>query len=467
MRKTFKLGGIILLILIAISLALPFFMGTITEHKFKQVINEVATFSNLNIKVINYQKRWLDANATITIDLTPENTLQLQQLPLSELVKNLQTQKFTFTVHIEHGPFVWFNGKLQFAQSIMDSSIVLNDIQNTLLMRDSSSPPLITMQMLIKLTGKSIILIKCPPWNYQHNQHSLKWQGIELQLELSPTLKKIVRKINLPEFEIASPSFDLHIINLHAVYQGRKLSENLWIGNDNLSVQTLAIKPAPNSIIVNNLTVQSTTNEKNGEIYGSTAINIDDITYNTIKYYKNSLTWSYSNLNAAILAKLNHQLKSLSNNATQSRIEALKEMSQVVGLLEELLNNGATVKIDQLIINSPWGRFAITGQITFLTRPAYVSSPLDLINYISEDLYIQFDKPLLTYILQQPVANNAINKFKLADTSAQGIQQFVDLVEKTGLLVVKNNSYTMHISYKNGEILINNKPLTSFQVLLK
>jgi uncharacterized protein YdgA (DUF945 family) len=432
-------------------------MGFVSEYKFQDVINEISAFSNTDIEVTSYNKHWFSSDALVTIDLGAEKTVPLEPARLQKFFAESKLQKINIRAHILHGPFIYYQNKINIAQAIIDASVMLNDEQNKLLQRTLSSPPIISMQMMIKINGRSIIDINVPPYVYESANRHIKWQNIYFGMEFSSSLHKIKRTIDIPEIQLEAPNFKLYLNSLKATYSGEKEADNLWLGDSAFSLKSFHFEIT--KVIsggTENFTTTSSFKEQKGLISGDTEINIDKLTVDDKNFTDNKIAWAISNFNMVSLAKLKQEISSL--DSEEFALAPMKQASHFLDLLRELLSNNATIEIKQFDITTPWGKADVHGKAVFPPVAAKTESELDFLTNMQQEFDLRLEKKLALSL-----AKNFLKYFTPAHKNEDYNKQAMILLnnlEETKTIVSDDGNYKMHIEYKDKKLMLNNIPFS-------
>ncbi len=457
MQKYLKIFLSILIAAIILTLLLPYAMGIATQIKFSRVLNEISAFSDLDIQVTSYHRHWFDSDATLTVDLNPQSTVPLEAAQLQKFLEKSQLQKVNLSAHILHGPVIFTNNKIKIAQAIIQASVLLNDEQNKLLQRALSAPPIITMNMNIKVNGRSAIDIDIPSFYYKNHDRNIKWQDMHLGLELSSSLHKISRVIDIPEMLLEAPNFNLYINSLHTSYKGKKETDNLWIGDNSFSLKSFKFSVA--SIIsasMDNCETQSSFREQKGLISGDTTMSIDNFVINENKFTQSKLDWNINNFNMLILSKLKQEISNL--DPAQIANQPIKQASHFLSLIQQLLSNNASIEVSKFEINTPWGEANAHGKITFPPILVKTESELDFVKNMEEELDLKLDKKLALNLVQ-----NFLEYFSPARKKINYHDQAIVLLnnlKNAKTIIPDNNSYKLHLIYKDKKLMLNGIPFS-------
>lgn len=429
MRKWLTSLGYTLAILAIIFLLLPLVMGLLAEKKCKQIAEIINTTTPFNVKVTDYQRGWFNAHATAQISLDNLN------------VPNQELHQLTITAHITHGPILIDWARCRFVQAMINADITLNPIQNALLKRASDAGPIATTSIKFNLSGNTDITLNSPPLAYQDQENSLLWQGLKINVSLSPLCNQIKSKIDFSGTDINIKNHNFHIGKIISNHQGSKTSGNLWVGERNLLLDSFSTKNADNrttAISGLNLHNAITDNDKNS-VNVVTTIAINNLNINNTTYNQNNLNFEINGLSQALLAKLRNQL--ISNKT----IPSLTNIG--FDTLLTVLNDGGEINIKQLNTSTPWGKLLATLKMTFAKQPDD-SGFLSVITSSTINTDIKTERALALHLLER------FYPTKSAEEQLNTWQQSGKITSSA-----QDNFLHVIVDYKNGQLLINNKQL--------
>lgn len=461
MRKLFIISVSILTILLAIFVILPLFSGMIAENKLKQVVSEIATFSDIDVKVTEYHRHWFTSDASIVIDLSSETTVPLQNVQLAKLTRSIKLQQITLIAHIMHGPVIITQNNFKLALAMIDANLVLNEEQSSLLQRVKNAPSLVSIHMGISILGKSTVHIHSPQFSYQDEARVVKWQELDMLLELSPTLQKIKRTIAIPDLELTAPHFNLQLIGFNTIYRGEKYVDGLWIGDTSFLIQHFSMKIGKAlDVIIDKFQISSSFKVANGYVSGSTDIALQNASVNGKSFTNNSLVWSIDKFKVNVLAQIEHEIHTLEQF---NIMPSMPEFTKLLSLLGDLLNNGATIIVDKVNLHTPWGELYANGKALFPARPKEEKTNEFFISNFQEELNLQMQKKLSVVVVQTLFWYLDHGRKGNIDNYQNQAQLLLSELVKSQAIISENDFYSLHLTYKNQQLLLNDKPFSITQ----
>lgn len=470
------------ILIAAFVFSLPFLMGMLAENKFTQVIETIAGFSNAEIKITNYQRHWFDSDATITVTMHPRTAASLynQASPsdfseLQQIIENSQINQFSIKAHILHGPIIFTDNKIRFAQAIINSDINLTPEQNALFNLPTPNTAIASFQTVIRLDGSSVLTVNVIPFTYQEKTTAsiITSKDISLQMRFSATMNKMDSNFYLQNFNAKSDTTVLNINELKSEYNATKTITNLWVGEKNTSLTSFSLNSPDVNLLLENLNLNSSSKEDKGLISSATTVAMNNLMINGEKYGPNNFAWTLNKLNAAVLSKIKQQARLL---RTQKPV--LLQSGKLLNLFLQLINNGAEIDISKFEINTPNGKIDLKAHVVFANQPNNnIQSTLSSMNLdleliagqkiatnLAEKIYsVISNKPLPLTDTQQKTPSAVVPEVSSTtvvsapvDTNNQADQLLANLVT-SGVFISESDNFKLHLTYTNGNLLINGK----------
>ena len=442
-----KLSYVFLTIIViaAICLSLPYFMGVLAQRKCLELTNTFANLTRAEIKVVNYQRHWFDADATFAIRLRPSGFtgINLEKI-------DAQLQQWTVTAHILHGPVVIRPSNIKLAQAVIEAAVIPTKEQNVLLQRENAVVPLATILLGINLDGSSSLNVKGAPLAFKSGQVIFNLQGLDVQMIFSSFLDKVTSVVNLAGFDFADANSALHLQGLKLDYDGTRNALDLWLGQRKVILQSFTLKRgADTSLDLSGFSLNSSITEEKHLATIRSSIVLDSGNFNGMNYTKNILEWEATNLDMAVFAKLQHEIKELGDMNEPSMQQGMNVL-KYFGLL---LNNGVILTVKQASSHTPWGTFLAAGQIT--STAAKDANFFALLNDLRSEFTLQMQQPLAQYLLVKYYGQNANSTVSSDEQAKNLLTHWV----QSGAIVVDGDSYKTKLKYDK-TFFVNDKPIS-------
>lgn len=436
-----------LIVIAAISLLLPYFMGILAQKKCQELAGTFANLARVEITVTDYQRHWFDSNATFTLKL--RQPLVSNGMGLDKA--NNELQQLTVNAHILHGPMVLSTSSIKLAQAVVEAEVVLTKEQNALLQRENPALPLANISLGINLDGSSSLRIKGASLAYKGEKASLNLQGMNIQVAFSAFLNKIKSTIDLPGFDFSNQDLAVHFEGLMISYVGAKNDLDLWVGQRQVALKSLSVKSGSNdNLALAGFMLNTSVTEKQRLVTAQTTISLDSLNFNNMSYTQNTIAWEANNLDVAMLAKLQHEIRKLSDMSDPS----LQQGMIIVKYLGLLLSKGVTLNIKQVASHTPWGEFMASGQID--SAKDNNDDFLAVLTNLRGEFNLQVEQALAQYLLAKYYESDVKGS---APSKAEQAKNTLNEWLKSGTISLEGTTYKTKIKYDK-ELLINGKPMS-------
>lgn len=462
MKKWFRNKLMLVIILIAILLALPKLLSYKVEEKYLAVANSVSTPS-FQVKVLDYRRHWFCSDATLLITVN-RSALQANNTVLPS------GWQLTVQQHIMHGPVMLVSSdmgdgkRILFGQAFVSSKILQPSIAGQL-------------TSLIKYDGTVISNSNIPLINYYLPQQAMQitLTGITANAELSADLTQVNGSAAIKQVVAQAKDAQLTLQNITSTANSSK-QNGLWLGKRNMNIEHILFsmnnKPQGDIQV---LSLQSNSDIKQNKMFGSVDIVVNMLNIGNLHLGPHELAISIQNLDVPSMLKI---MNMPTDSLMQGQPLSIPRYAQT---FMELLAKGFNLNFNKLAISTPWGQALANGTVVLLPQstslqinPGNTFAP-NIANQVEASFNVQLPVSLvnigLTQYYQrqlnkavqqdQPMAASAsspemLNPQQLAE---QHIKQYL----ANGWLIEQDNTYKFNISYKNQQLLINNKPYVASQ----
>lgn len=439
MRKWLTSLGYIVATVVIILLILPLLLGFLAEHKCKQIIATINSTTPFSAKIVDYRRGWFDADATAEI------SLEKLGLPNEELYK------INIVSHIIHGPILIDWTRFQFVQALINAHLSLNAAQNDWLKRSPTSEPIASAKIKFKLDGETKINFVSPKFEYQSQDNTINWQGITINSIFSTLYNQAKTQIELPGLDFSTKERSINIGQVSSTYQGKKTSDNFWLGERNIKIASFATRNDNNRIIAcGDLHINSATTPAKKKNYANLniVVAVNNLNINGGSYGQSKLDLEIDNLEQTLLTKLQQQL--LSN-----KITPLPSGSLIDNIIA-IVNNGTGVTLKEFYTTTPWGKLFADLKITFADQPKN-SGFLATIMGSTINTNIKADRALFLHLMEKfyqtiPLQNTNNNPTQQAE------ELLADWLKSEKILTTQEDNYLrLNFEYKNNRPTINNQ----------
>ena len=250
MKKLFTSLFVILIILVAIILSIPYFVGIYAQSTYEKIIATANSFSNTPITITNYHRGWFNSTATLQINtqnLYRSKLIKDQVKKLNDKYVNVNIPKINYIIiqqNIKNGPVIFDNGKLKFALAIIHGSLQFKMQQGQECQFLKGLEPLFSQTSIINLNGSMSGESTIKPYNYQDNKIKFNSAGLSAQTTATADLKNITEKSVMPSISFSTldkkVSFQIGAIN--SSFSKTRHLGNMWLGKANFSIKKINLQ---------------------------------------------------------------------------------------------------------------------------------------------------------------------------------------------------------------------------------
>lgn len=478
-----KIGIYILLIAIIVGAA-PYLVGFLVENRFKDIVQAASELNSLSVTIVEYQRGWRQSHAKTRVTFHGD--------AIAKVASNFDSHKDELSVminhDIRHGPFVQLKDgdytDWNFALANIKSDLLLTEEAKKQLIAVVGETDLLTMNSEIKIDGatKAHISGKELKINDGEQDH-IFWKGLKGEWELSRDYKRI-------QGQLLMPGFEAHIKSNHAqgevsIIQGADLvfkterfrtADELWLGTIEMSMQSLQVNAATKPyFIMTGFAASGVTDTENGMIESSGTLRIESIKVDDKAYGPANYAGSIKNLSPTVLKSLMDISKAMQ---TASAKEQEKYAQQLIALSPEFLKTRPLLQIDDLSLGTPQGEvksnfsFAVGGPEAYDTQ-----NMQQIIQSIEANGNVFLPKALfrdlLIYWLEVPLERTLRNKDPnvtkevVAEQANKAANEMIQKEVQEGLWVDKGTTLTLAFTFKQGQLMVNGKPLDLMKLLFE
>ncbi len=466
---------IIMLVILGIFLALPYWFGMNTEKEYEKLIKSFSEAENITVVDESYKRGWLSSKAQTTFAVTgsegeifkihDEDTIYHGPIPLDPLFKG----------QVSPLPVL----------AVIDSKAALiptPDSEYEDLIR--GLPPLIHTTVL-SLNGGGTTEINMPgvESKLSEDDEYFTWSGLKGTIKFEPGFKDMVTSIESTGLAIKSEDLQLTLngINVESDIRYEGDEYYLPLGTGSFNVEAISVSSrdketgAFDDLRVKNISFEGSIEDLAGTLTSVHRLGVEEITVGELTYGPGGYKFALRNIDKSSWKNIQRILKEARDQPEQEDQEESNEyLAELMGVLPELVRKSPELEISDLIIETGEGDLrgnlfiAIDG--TGLTDPDLALNPLFLLAAITANAELSVTKTLLedamhgfnTEEIQDEIKNGA-----LAPMSDEEIDKLA--LERTGndigeltsqnILVLEGDRYVLNAEYKPGQILLNGNPL--------
>ncbi|MFT5502717.1 MAG: hypothetical protein ACI845_000266 [Gammaproteobacteria bacterium] len=434
--------GVLVVILAIIVLAVPFVMGIQAEAQFKASIaglqnSSAAQSVPFDIKVdLVYQRGWFNSTAinTVTV-LIPEQ---------DDIVIVLNSD-------VRHGPIL-FEGKEKFGLASIETKIPLNEELEASVVKiwkDNLDP--IRIRSFVDFVGNTMTEISVDGFSLSDDENnptsSVTVSDLSVTVTLTDNFSKLLGTIDWDglSVDIADSKFLMGKLTGHT--EKIRLMDNLWLGDDELSIAGLSVNPGSNASVIlggdfttvnlESLKFQAHSEVDSGNfVRGYTTITVDNIIVKDKSVASQiEFTIEVENLPAGPLQSITAKIAEYQNkNGTTNQQPDLETLQDD---LAEILAAGPVVKISTLQADTEHGRVKANLEASIkVDDPSLIQNPILLLLAVNASSAISVPAPLIE---NTPFAVS------------------VPSFQEQGYLILENGNLKTSIKFEQGQLTVNGK----------
>lgn len=475
------IGLVILIILIAILLSLPYFFGKATETALRRVIKHIPAEPGVTINIKSYKRGWLDADAVIQVAIDTQVSMQ------SGWQYQLQHQgkippKLYFTVHekIWHGPIIFAKdpkGKDKFfiARSYATGKLVIPQVEREQLKSITIDALDNANSILMKLSGDIEVNSTISQLHISSTDKTEQFslQGFNVNYDLNANYHKQKGQVTLDNVHYQNQNNAFTIQHINHQFKLDRVLSHLWTGDSNLKIGLVNVTSQGESQInQQDIQLKSYATVKNKLLNLTIELNAGKLQYDHKQYGPAKINLKIMNIGADAL----NNLRDLDEKLQGNNLTRQQYFQAITHLTPGLFGHGAQVHLYPCQITTPKGDIklnlniafpAIKGDKSMTTVKSLfqnveshneITVPKSIINYAltryfqDKFAYIQQitgskDKPALT--------QEQVNK--LVDSKVQAL---LTNWEQEKYLAPQGDNYQVKILYQNKQLLVNNKVIS-------
>jgi uncharacterized protein YdgA (DUF945 family) len=433
---------IVVLVLVAILLALPFAEGFWVQKKYYNLNKLVSQRTPLTLKVIDYHRGWFSSSATIQVSA---NQLANTSNGLPE------DSHFIVKEKLYHGPIILrsfkpyaaFGKGITFALALSETHVNQPDLQ-------------LSSLAVYHYNGNIDIKFDCPIFTFPSSKpgdvYSIK--GLKGSFGVSKRFKHSEGKIFLSAADIPQQGAHQLINDAKYQYSLDKNGYDLWYGKRSLEIGNLVLNYT-DKWHAKGLSLSLTDHSNSHELNSHLEAKLNALNVNGIDYGKQQLVFNLSNLNIQAFNDLSRKADLLDQQGSPLSIKTI----QLTPLAIQLLSKGLSINLSAVELNTKWGTFNANVSLEipkFEKAPSQFQALLSGING-QADLYIP-TKLLADMLEIRYQALTTPEQQKQNGSSPQALaRENIERWVLAGWLIPALDHYQVRVNYKSNQLMFNGK----------
>ena len=240
MKKLLWLFSGLILLLAALFLGAPYYLGIKAEQSLNKQHEILSHTSFLQVESRRYERGWFSSHETTVVRFKPTFLAQLQD-KLPDNIKTILTQPITLESNIKHSLFA--NGSMP-VRAVVDTEFVFQPESREILQRFFGSQAPASLRNVIQLNGNGRLTWQVPAFKYQElSGIAINWQGLEGSTDYAKYFTAYQSSLNNPGLTITlADKGSVSYKNLQLHTETREGSHNLALGSSKLTLGQVEVE---------------------------------------------------------------------------------------------------------------------------------------------------------------------------------------------------------------------------------
>lgn len=482
-------------VILAILSVAYYITGVRAEKEFERFLESAENFPNVTVTADHYQRGWIKSTVHINAVLHQP----AQQYTQDDEIKTLPAQdiSFSFNTDIYHGPIIVENNHVSLGLGYAQAEIplpneVLSQFDN--LFTADSIKPTFVVSLLLKYRDRLDVGFDVPAFELtsKDKQAQINWKGFESLWKLTAKLSRTRGHVKFNGATFKNHEAHGEMGSMYLKYDLEDTTSQILSGNASLNLQSVLFSPAGgSSLVVHGFQAATINHVHDGLVSSSLKADVSDLSFHGVDYGPGVLNVSATNLDAKALNQIQEQLQAV-NGSDLSDAQQQVLLLTILPELPRLLGKGATFEVKQFQVSVPEGLILATADIKLPHQEKSDPNPLQLLNQLQANANVEVPVLWLNNmaidLLKFKIEQNQLMQKEIivkneADAVATGqkassteaiaklltsqeidilaVQQAKEQLNKlveNGVLIKKDNIYSIKLTFKQGSLMVNGKP---------
>ena len=431
------IAGIVLLFIAAI-LITPLFVGIAAEKQINKQISKVSLTTDVTISNV-YKRNWFTSTAETSFDLSQilaaYGLLRLNTTPdLGKTIVKTRSE-------IIHGPFPLkrFYPKQPLAVPLLG---VTKNITKIIFPSDVINfTPTITTYTSIYPNGSGSGAFTIPKIKYQISDtgNLLKCSEIDGEISFSSDMSKLFFAFNAPKIFFKNLDNEFEVNGLKCSWRNDREKAGIQSGDFKLTFDNIISGKTK----INNCTFSNFRKEEGSNLFFNTSISIKSFKDDNTGLGPVEIELSGKNIKKNVYKQLTSLLSNV-NNDSENQFARVLMMTQIIGLLPELLLESPEINLKKLEIGTPDGKVSISASIK--ADETKLINPNDL-KEIIKSIIADFSMVIPNSIAEKYIFNNKNPRYIMLQN----------------MMIEDSVNYTLNLKYKDSQFFVNGEPFSLLQ----
>jgi|GEM_PF-1112490 len=466
---------IIILVVLGIFLALPYWFGINAEKEYESLIGSFSEAENITVVDESYKRGWLSSQTQTTFTVTGSE---------GEIFR-IHNEDTIYHGPIPPGPL--FKGQISPLPvlAVIESKAALTPAPESEYEDLIRGLPPIMYNTVLSLNGGGTTKINMPGIESKlgEDDEYFTWSGLKGTIKFEPGFKDMNTSFESEGLTIKSDDLQLTLSGVNGKSNIRYEGDNYYLplGTASFDVEAISARSKDketgefDDLRVKNLSFQGSTEDLAGTLTSIHTLGFEEITVGELTYGPGGYKLALRNIDKSSWKNIQKILQEARDKPKQeSQEESNEYLAELMGVLPELVKKSPELEISELVLETGEGDLrgnlfiAIDG--TGLTDPDMALNPLFLLAAITANAELSVATTLLEEAMHGFNAEEIEDEIKngaLSPLSDQEIDKLArertrkdigDLTSQS-ILVLEEDRYVLNAEYTPGQILLNGNPL--------
>jgi len=431
---------------------LPYYNGMQAEKHLDSAFDRYTTPGALTFTKGDYQRRWLDADASSSVTLS---------IPNDPLTLELKHQ-------IKHGPSLAGMD----AYTITTTPVIPEKISAEIAHYFGDATPLL-ITTRVHLDGREENEITSPAFTgsaLKKPEVAIEWQGVSGTLNHNKEKDHGVAKMTAPGLKVSDSKAEMVVGPITLSADMTRQREKVWTGDSQMAMESIAFKfsdPAKPNFRLDNLRIASNQSAETEQLHTvNVTIEADQITVDDYKLTNPGYAVEIKHLDIDAWTELNEKLTEIQATSSDPRIAGQMAGIAFVSSLPAILKSGPEFTITRLGAETP------DGTVNSMLRLAYTGNgqlQLDAPVAMLMDLEGEFEFEIPQTLMRKAISESSKKRIlamaaakkleysneELETMATQAVETQLNLFLQQKWLLAEGESYQTKITYNKGQLTIN------------
>ena len=462
MKRIATIIGIVLVLIVAAAAALPFWFGMETEKAYKNIVQELS--SGTAISTQRYERGWLSSSA--------ETDMAILGSPLT----------VSMVHRISHGPvaihrILGGDFALTPAMAFVDSELRLAPKKGSgtpQLMAFTRAMAALNARTIVDFTGNVEATLEAPPARSKEKTGTaLNFRGLSSTIRVHDRGQRVDMELRVPGLSLTSDRGDFSLKNLIYRFNSSAGMAGYMFGNSTLQLAELSAGPG---FALKGLRLTTRSKPSGANLSATVDYRVQAIKSGTDEHGPGELSLVLRNLDAKALQRFNQQSNQIAKRNLPQQQASMMAAAETMKLIAALSKKAPELEMTKLSFKTKEGE--LTGNAKLVLDGSNLDiagNPFLALRALSGQGELSIPPSMVKAILT-PAIMEDVKGFertgKLSSREAakltptvmnrivdQAYPTYISRNSFTKMLVRSGPVYRISVSFNNGELRVNGKPL--------